>query len=133
MKNQEINRNKLDKLSYEIIGCVIEVHKTLGVGLLESTYSSCLAYEFVEKGIYFEKEKELPIEYKGKIIDCGYRIDFLVENEIILELKSVNNLLPIHHAQILTYLRLADKRLGLLINFNEMIVKNGIIRVVNNF
>jgi len=123
----------MDDLSRKIIGCIIEVHRQLGAGLLESTYSECLAYEFIEKGIKFEKEKTLPVIYKKNKIECGYRIDFLVENEIILELKSVEKILPIHKAQILTYLKLSTKKLGFLINFNEIMVKNGIQRIVNDF
>ncbi len=128
-----MNNEEIDVLSRKIIGCIIEVHRQLGEGLLESTYSECLAYEFIEKGIKFEKEKTLPVNYKKNKIECGYRIDFLVENEIILELKSVEKILPIHKAQILTYLKLSEKKLGFLVNFNEIMVKNGIQRIVSNF
>ncbi len=128
-----MDRKEIDELSFKVIGCIIEVHKNLGTGLLESTYSNCLAYEFTEKGIKFVKEKELPVIYKKNRIECGYRIDFLVEDEIILELKSVEKILPIHKAQLLTYLKLSNKKLGILVNFNEIIVKNGIQRIVNEF
>ncbi len=119
-----------DQLTRKIIGCAIEVHRVLGPGLMESAYQQCLAQEFQFQGISFEAEKDLPVTYKGNQLDCGYRIDFCVENRVILELKSVQETLPIHEAQILTYLKLAEIRLGLLINFNIKLLKNGIKRFV---
>jgi len=121
---------QLADLSAQIIGCAIEVHKTLGPGLLESTYEHCLAYELSNSGLAFERQKALPINYKGTALECGYRLDFLVENKLIVELKSVDKLQKIHEAQILTYMRLAHLNVGLLINFNEIMLKNGIKRFV---
>ena len=121
---------EFDDLSNKIIGCVIEVHKNLGPGLLESTYERCLAYELNAKGLKYETQKEIPIEYKGIKLDAGYRIDIMVENSVILELKSVEKILPIHEAQILTYMKLAETRTGLLINYNVLKVKDGIKRFV---
>lgn len=121
---------ELNALSYKIIGCAYEVHKILGAGLLESTYETCLCYELDKSGIKYEKQKELPIQYKNTMLDNGYRIDILVENQIVIELKSVESLLPIHTAQIMTYLKLSKKRLGLLINFNTTNLQNGMRRYV---
>ena len=128
-----MNREKLNLLSKKIIGCAIEVHKLLGPGLLESAYQVCIGYEFDLNRMKYKKEYAIPLFYKGKQIDCSYRIDYLVENEIIVELKSVEQILPIHKAQLLTYLKITDKRLGLLINFNVNLLSKGIVRVVNNF
>ena len=120
----------INQLTYQIIGCAYEVHKTLGPGLLESTYETCLCYELEKAGIKYEKQKELIINYKGVRIDNGYRIDILVENDIIIELKSVEALLPVHTAQIMTYIKLSKKRIGLLINFNVTNLQNGIHRYI---
>lgn len=119
-----------DELSYEIIGCAYEVHRTLGAGLLESTYEMCLCYELEKAGIAFERQKELPVNYKGITLNCGYRIDILVEKQIIIELKSVEALLPVHTAQIMTYMKLSNHSLGLLINFNTTNLQNGIKRYI---
>ncbi|MGR9015018.1 MAG: GxxExxY protein, partial [Gammaproteobacteria bacterium] len=113
-----------------VIGCAIEVHKTLGPGLLESTYEQCLAHEFHLAGLSFARQKPLPVNYKGVVMECGYRLDLIIENTLIVELKSVDKLLRIHEAQILTYLRLTHLSVGLLINFNEVMLKNGIKRFV---
>lgn len=120
-----------NKLSGEVIGAAIEVHKGLGPGLLESAYEECLCYELSQRGIGFKRQVVLPVQYKGVNLEAGYRIDVLVEEMIILELKSVEQIQPIHEAQLLTYLKLADKWLGLLINFNTPVLKNGIRRIVN--
>ncbi len=120
----------INQLTYQIIGCAYEVHKTLGPGLLESTYETCLCYELEKVGIKYEKQKELIINYKGVRLDNGYRIDILVENDIIIELKSVEALLPVHTAQIMTYIKLSKKRIGLLINFNVTNLQNGIHRYI---
>ena len=128
-----MNREELNLLTKKIIGCAIEVHKQLGPGLLESAYQECIAYEFDLNGMKYKKEYVIPLNYKGRQIDCSYRIDFLVENEVILELKSIEQILPIHKAQLLTYLKITDKRLGLLINFNVSLLRDGIVRLVNNF
>ncbi len=119
-----------DQLSNQVIGCALEVHKNLGPGLLESTYEQCLAHELSEAGIPFQLQKPLPVKYKEMLLDCGYRIDILVDDNLILELKSVHHLLPIHQAQILTYMKLSNIQTGLLINFNTTILKNGIKRFV---
>lgn len=117
-------------LSGRIIGAALEVHKILGPGVLEYTYEECLSYELCQQGLSVERQKPVPIVYKNIKLDCGYRIDLLVENQIIIELKSVDRLAAIHEAQILTYLRLADIKVGILINFNVSLLKNGIRRYV---
>ena len=120
----------LNKLSHEIIGAAIEVHRTLGPGLLESSYQECLCRELLVCGVPFEREKPLPLEYKGIRLECGYRIDILVAGLVVVEVKSVEALAPIHDAQLLTYLRLGGWKIGLLINFNVVLLKNGIHRRV---
>ena len=117
-------------LTEKIIGCAIEVHKVLGPGLLESAYEECLSYELLQNGFKIERQKAVPVIFKEVKLDCGYRIDILVEDKILLELKSVDGLAPIHEAQILTYLKFAGKKIGLLINFNVPKLKNGIKRFV---
>tara|TARA_R110000737_G_scaffold93859_4_gene127315 strand:+ start:3382 stop:3759 length:378 start_codon:yes stop_codon:yes gene_type:complete len=119
-------------ISSLIIGAAIEVHTELGPGLLESVYETCLVYELKELGLKVNHQKELPVNYKGIMMDVGFRLDILVENKVIIELKSVSALLPIHSAQLMTYLKLTNLKLGLLINFNETRVKNGIKRIANN-
>jgi GxxExxY protein len=113
-----------------IIGAAIEVHRHLGPGLLESAYEHCLRYELAERGISFSSQVELPVVYKGVALDCGYKMDLLVGDEVVVELKSVELLLPVHEAQLLTYLRLRGKRVGLIINFNVAKLKDGIVRRV---
>lgn len=122
---------ELNELTEKIIGCAIKVHKALGPGLLESTYETCLIHELKKSGLKVESQLQLPVFYDGLKLDAGYKIDLLVEDKIIIELKSVESLLPIHEAQLLTYLKLADKKLGLLINFNVNLLKNGIKRIAN--
>jgi GxxExxY protein len=117
-------------LSYKIWGAALAVHKALGPGLLESTYEACLCYELEERGIAYQQQVPLPVVYKGVRLECGYRIDVLVENAVILELKAIEQLLPIHEAQLMTYLRLSGKRVGILINFNVEMLKTGIRRRV---
>ncbi len=119
-----------DKLSHTVIGCAIEVHKHLGPGLLESTYEQCLAHELQSKNIDFKLQPPLAVKYKSIKLDCGYRIDLLVENKLIVELKSVEKLKRIHEAQLLTYMKLAHIKTGLLINFNEVRLKDSIKRFV---
>ena len=121
------------KLTEKIIGCAINVHKALGPGLLESAYQECLYYELKKRGLKVNKEVSMPLVYDNVNLDCGYRIDLFIENEIIVELKSVDQLNDIHLAQILTYLKLADKRTGLLINFNVTQLIHGVKRVVNGY
>jgi len=123
----------LKELTAEIIGAAIEVHKELGPGLLESTYERCLVYELTLRGIKAERQKAQPIYYKGLELDEGYRIDILVNGTIILELKAVDAINDIHRAQILTYLKLSNCTLGYLINFNVLLLKDGLHRIVNNF
>lgn len=119
----------INKVTERIIGAAIEVHRHIGPGLLESAYQACLAKEMSLLGLTFEQEKPLPLEYKGLMLDCGYRLDFLVEKSVIVELKSVDMLLPIHEAQLLTYLRLSKCKIGLLLNFNVPVLKQGIKRM----
>ena len=121
---------EFDGLSKDVIGLAINVHRELGPGLLESNYEQCLEYEFAANGIQYTRQKTLPVGYKEKYIDCGYRIDFMIEDKLIIELKSVDLLLPIHKAQLLTYMRLAECKTGLLLNFNVKLLKNGIRRFV---
>ena len=121
---------EFDQLSRNVIGCAIEVHRVLGPGLLESTYRQCLACELSHAQIPFQMEVPLPVRYKNVLLDCGYRIDLLVSGDLIVEIKSAETLLPIHQAQILTYMRLAKIPIGLLINFNVTKLQNGIKRLV---
>ena len=120
----------INDLTYKIIGCAYKVHSTLGSGLLESTYELCLAQEFILKGLYFERQVGLPVVYHNSKLDAGYRIDLLVENRVILELKSIDQIAPIHKAQLLTYMKLSGKHLGLLINFNVVNLREGIVRMI---
>jgi len=121
---------KFDDLSNRVIGCAIEVHRELGEGLLESTYEQCLAYELNRAGIPFKAQQQLPVKYKEIKLDCGYRVDLFVDDRLIVELKSVEQLLKIHEAQILTYMKLVNVKVGLLINFNVDVLKKGIRRFV---
>ncbi len=119
-----------DALSNTVVGLAIEVHRELGPGLLESTYQACLAYELQSHNIDFQKQLSLPVTYKEVKVDCGYRIDLLIENHLLLELKCISQLQAIHEAQILTYMKLANISTGLLINFNVRLLKQGIKRFV---
>lgn len=125
------SQDELNAISYKIIGLAIEVHKQLGPGLLESAYQECLYYEIVNSGLIVERQKALPIIYKDIKLDHGYRIDLLIENKIVIELKTVEAFTDVHFAQILTYLKLGNYPLGLLINFNSKILKNNIKRFIN--
>ena len=120
----------INDLTKTIIGAAIEVHRALGPGLLESAYEECLCEKLKLRGIPFERQKPLPVKYKGKQLDCGYRLDLLVANAVVLELKAVDTLAPIHDAQLLTYLRLGGWKVGLLINFNVPVLREGIRRKV---
>ena len=122
----------LNELSRKIIGAAIAVHRELGPGLLESAYEACLEYELLQMGIRVERQVPQPVIYKGVRLECGYRLDLLVENLVIVELKTVGQLAPIHDAQLLTYLKLRRLWLGMLINFNVPVLKQGIKRLVNN-
>jgi len=127
---RRLYKMNINDLTGEIIGAAIEVHKALGPGLMESVYEECLCHEFGLRKIDYKRQQALPIEYKGVRLDCGYRIDVLVKGLVILELKSVDSLQPIHEAQLLTYLKLTDLKVGLLINFNVPVLREGIKRLV---
>ncbi len=124
---------RLNKITETIIGVAINVHRALGPGLLESAYEACMVYDLAQAGLKIEQQKPLPIVYRGVKLECAYRLDLMVENDVIVEIKSVEKLLPIHQAQLMSYLKLSDCKVGLLINFNVKILRNGIKRVVNNF
>lgn len=126
-------KDQLNKLSNEVIGAAIEVHRDLGPGLLETTYEASLQHELMLRGIASERQLLLPIQYKDLVVPDAYRIDLLVEKSLIVELKTVQTLLPIHSAQVLTYLRMSNKHLGLLINFHTVRLADGIKRLVHNF
>ena len=122
----------INQLSSKIIGGAIEVHKVLGPGLLESAYEKCLCHELKLRGLSFDNQKPLPLVFKGEEIDCGYRLDIVVGNVIILELKACEKIEPIYKAQLLTYLKLSGLTLGLILNFNVPVMRRGIVRIVNN-
>ena len=124
---------ELNQLTERVIGACMEIHKTLGPGLLESAYEECLCHELRLAGLGFERQKPLPVAYKGVQLDCGYRLDLVIEDRLIVELKTVQELSPIHEAQLLTYLKLLGLTVGLLINFNVPILRRGIRRLVNHF
>lgn len=119
---------EVNQITEKIIGCAIEVHRNLGPGLLESAYEECLVYELKNEDLIVERQKPVPVIYKEIKLDCGYRIDILVENTVVIELKTVDAFNPVHEAQILTYMKFAEKSIGLLINFNVTLLKNGIKR-----
>jgi GxxExxY protein len=121
----------IDELTSKVINAAIEVHKSLGPGLLESAYEECLCREFDLREIRYERQKDLPVQYKGITLNCGYRLDMVVEGKLILELKACSALEPIHEAQLLTYLKLAGFKIGLLINFNVPVLRMGIRRIAN--
>jgi GxxExxY protein len=125
--------NMIDKVAAEIVDAALKIHKELGPGLLESAYETCMEHELLKRGYQVERQKSQPVYYDGIIIDVGYSIDLLVNDMIIIELKAVTELTAIHHAQLLTYLKLSRKSLGFLINFNVPLLKNGIRRVANQF
>jgi len=122
---------KVNEITEQIIGAAIEVHRALGPGLLESAYEACLSHELAERKLHVERQKALPVTYKDVRVDCGYRIDLLVEREVIVELKAVARIEPIHEAQLLSYLKLSGCRVGLLINFNVKQLTRGLRRLVN--
>ena len=122
--------DEINKITETIIGAAIEVHRALGPGLLESAYETCLVFELAECGLKVERQKILPLVYKELSLDAGYRLDLLVEDQVIVEIKAVDQFAPIHQAQMLTYLRLSGCKVGLLINFNVRVLKNGIKRVI---
>jgi GxxExxY protein len=122
---------EINDLTGEVIGAAIEVHKALGPGLLESTYEECLCVELGLRNLPYERQKDIPIKYRGVNLDCAYRLDIVVSNQLIVELKACESIQPIHEAQLLTYLKLSDLKVGLLINFNVPVLKEGIKRLVN--
>lgn len=124
---------RINSLTEKIIGCSIEVHKGIGPGLLESAYEECLCYELAQNGLEFKRQVDLPVVYKGVSLACGYKLDIIVEGLVILEIKAVDRLIAIHEAQLLSYLRMLDMRVGLLLNFHASVLKDGIKRIVNNF
>ena len=130
-KGTKATEEETNEVSRKILGAAIEVHKSLGPGLLESAYEKCLAHEFSLRGLTFERQVRLPVIYKGMLLDCGYRMDFIVNEIIVLEIKSVEHVLPLHAQQVLTYLRLFGFWLGLLLNFNVEVLRQGISRIVN--
>jgi GxxExxY protein len=125
--------DRLNRITESIIGAAIEVHRALGPGLLESAYEACLAFELAERGLKVEQQRPLPIVYRRVRLDCGYGLDLLVQEAVIVEVKVVDRLAPIHKVQLLSYLRLSGCKVGLLINFNVRILKDGIVRMVNTF
>ncbi len=120
-----------NEIAHRIVGCALEVHKALGPGLLESAYQECLCYTLQKEGLSVKKEKAMPLIFEDVKLECGYRIDLLVENKVVVEIKSVDALHDVHLAQILTYMKLGNYKLGLLINFNVSLIKNGLKRVIN--
>ena len=126
-------RGAEDAITEKIIGAAIEVHRITGPGLLESVYEECLCYELSQARLKFRRQVDLPVVYKGLKLDCGFRMDVVVEDSIILELKTVEHLLPIHSAQLLTYLKLSGKQVGLLMNFNEPVLRRGLKRLVVDY
>jgi GxxExxY protein len=125
------NTSEGDPRTAPIIGAAIEVHRCLGPGLLESAYEECLCHELHLRGLSFERQVDLPVPYKGLHLGCGYKIDLIVESEVVLELKAIETILPVHEAQLLTYLKLSGKHIGLLINFNTPVLTRGIKRIVS--
>jgi GxxExxY protein len=129
-----LEQDRLNGLTEQIISAALAVHRELGPGMLESTCEACLAFELWQRRLKVERQKALPLIYRGYSLDCGYRIDLLVEDEIVVEVKSIERLEPVHSAQVLSYLRLSKRKLGLLINFNvKWLTQDGIKRIVNGF
>jgi GxxExxY protein len=128
-----VEKKELDLLTEKIIGAAIFVHQKLGPGLLESSYEACLAFEISKRGSFVERQKSVPLIFEGMRLDCAYRIDLLVEKKVVVEVKAIELILPIHKAQLLSYLKLSKCKVGLLINFNVLMLRQGITRVVNEF
>jgi len=129
INHRDTETQRLNRLTETVIGCAIEVHRALGPGLLESAYEHCLCYELAQAGLAFERQVELPVNYKGVILDCGYRMDIIVENVLVVEVKAVERLIAVHEAQLLSYLKLSNKPIGLLLNFHSSVLKDGIRRM----
>ena len=126
-------RERLDSITEKIIGAAISVHRELGPGLLESAYEECLCFELSQLQIDFERQVPLPVHYKEIRLDCGYRMDIVVEHRVVVELKAVERIIPVHEAQLLSYLKLAGLKVGLLLNFHTPVLKSGLKRIVNNY
>ena len=126
-------RGELDAITKQIVGASIDVHRALGPGLLESVYESCLEFDLIEQGLDVQRQVALPVSYKQVKLEAGYRVDLLVEKQVIVEIKSVEQIAPIHKAQLLTYLKVSNLRVGLLINFNVDVLRKGVSRVVNSY
>ena len=133
MERRDAETQRENQITDRVIGAAIEVHRHLGPGLLEAAYEECMCYELAHAGLRFTRQTSIPVTYKGLKLNCGFRLDLLVEDLVVVEIKAVESVLPVHEAQLLTYLKLLDKTVGLLINFNEPALKTGIRRVVNNF
>jgi GxxExxY protein len=129
----DIEAERLDSITEKVIGGAIAVHRALGPGLLESAYEECLCFELSQARLCFERQVPLPVVYKGISLDCGYRMDIVVEDKIVIEVKAVERLIPVHEAQLLSYLKLGQRPVGLLMNFHTPILKNGLKRIVNRF
>jgi GxxExxY protein len=133
MSTVAVQADRLNAITEQIIGAAMEVHRAIGPGLLESAYEACLVFELRQRGLHVEEQKPLPITYKHVRLDCGYRLDLVVADSVIVEIKAVEKLNPVHDAQLLSYLKLASCRVGLLLNFHCTMFKNGIRRLVNDF
>jgi GxxExxY protein len=125
-----MNENEISKV---VVDACFEIHKTLGPGLLESVYEECLCRELILRNLSFKRQEPVAVEYKGVKLNCGFRFDLLVEDLVVVEVKAVDKIMPVHKSQLLTYLKIMDKKLGLLVNFNEALIKHGINRVVNGY
>jgi len=124
-------KDALNEITHAVIGAAMDVHRELGPGLLESAYEACLTFELLQRGLKVERQKPVPVVYRGHQLDCGYRIDLLVQDSVVVEVKAVDRTTDVHMAQLLSYLKLANCKVGLLINFNVMILKDGVKRMVN--
>lgn len=133
MNRRDAKSQRENDITERVIGCAIEVHRSLGPGLLESAYEACLVHELIDQGLQIQRQLSLPVVYKGARIDAGYVIDLIVDGKVIVELKAVEKILPVHEAQVLTYLKLHGCNVGLLINFHVPVLRHGIKRLVNNF
>ncbi len=131
MDHRDTETQRLNRITEQVIGGCIEVHRALGPGLLESAYEECVCYELSQSGLAFERQVKLPIVYKNVKLECGYRMDVVVEGILVLEIKAVERLIPVHEAQLLSYLKLAKKPIGLLLNFHVPVLKDGIKRIRN--
>lgn len=131
LDHRDTETQRLNRITEKAIGCAIDVHRVLGPGLLESAYEECLCYEFSQARLRFTRQVELPVIYKEVKLDCGYRMDLVVENEVVIEIKAVERMIPLFEAQLLSYLKMAQKPIGLLINFHVPVLKSGIKRIRN--